>query len=157
MKTPFRLALALALVVLLAVAATAIAATTFTSGKYVGTTEQKNSEGKHRKIKFKVNASTGMMHSMRFVETGKCNDDGTSIGTQKRLHAEIDANGDFRIDAPSNSGASHIKVRGHVEGSKATGTFSLKSRFNKKSNKPDPDGSIKCSTGTVEWSAHASG
>lgn len=151
MKTTSRLALVIAIV--LALAAPAIAAS-FTTGKYSGKTEQVNkSTGKHRKISFHADSTAAQITNLKFVETGKCNDGGRSSGTQKGLHADVDDNGDFRIDAKSTSGATTLKLRGHIAGSKATGTFSVKSRFNKDTNEPDPDGGIKCSTGTVDWSA----
>ena len=39
----------------------------------------------------------------------------------------------------------------------ASGTFTVKSRFDKDTGNPDPDGSVKCSSGTVTWSAKLSG
>ncbi|MEA2389084.1 MAG: hypothetical protein QOG41_1857 [Thermoleophilaceae bacterium] len=151
MKKISRLALVVAIV--LALAAPAIAAS-FATGKYSGTTAQVNKRtGKHRKISFHADSTAAQITNLKFVETGKCSDGGRSSGTQKGLHADVDANGDFQISAKSTSGATKLKLSGHIGGSKAKGTFSVKSRFNKDTNNPDPDGSIKCSTGTVKWSA----
>ena len=151
MKTTSRLALVV--VICLALAAPAIAAS-FQTGKYVGKTEQVNKRtGKHRKISFHADSTAAQITNLKFVETGKCSDGGRSSGTQKGLHADVDDAGDFRIDAKSTSGATKLKLRGHIAGSKASGTFSVKSRFNANTNEPDPDGSIRCSTGTVEWTA----
>ena len=140
MKTTSRLALVVAIV--LALAAPAIAAS-FSTGKYRGTTSQINKgTGKHRKISFHADSTAAQITNLKFVETGKCNDGGRSSGTQKGLHADVDADGDFAIDAKSTSGATKLKLRGHISGHKASGTFSVKSRCNKDSNQPDPDGSI---------------
>jgi hypothetical protein len=150
MKTTSRLALVIGIV--LALAAPAIAAS-FATGKYTGTTSQVNkSTGKHRKISFHADSTAAQITNLKFVETGRCNDGGRSSGTQKGLHGNVDPSGDFKIAAQSTSHATKLKLSGHISGSKASGTFSVKSRFNKDTNEPDPDGSIKCSTGTVHWS-----
>src|SRR5207249_464802 len=48
-------------------------------------------------------------------------------------------------------------VAGEISGNKAHGQFVLKSRFNSHTNKADKNGSIKCSTGKVTWSATFAG
>ena len=141
-------------------AAPAIAAT-FSSGKYVGKTSQKNKNtGKKRKIQFRVDAANGEVRNLKFVETGKCSDGGSSLGTQK-LDLYIDENGNFvdqadktPVKATSKSGATKLRLTGKVTGTEAKGTFKITSRFtNGNPGEPDPDGSVKCSTGTVNWSA----
>ena len=152
-KTP----LVVLIVLALALAAPAFAAN-FQSGKYRGTTSQKNSNtGKHRSISFHADFDSLQITNLKFVETGKCSDGGKSSGTQKGLHADVDQNGDFTITAKSTSGATHLKLDGHIAGHKANGTFNVKSRFNKNTNQPDKHGSIRCSTGTVKWHASLSG
>jgi hypothetical protein len=148
--------LAILTVLVLALAGPAYALTSFTTGKYAGKTAQTKSNGKHRKISFHADFDASQVTNLKFVETGKCNDGGHSSGSQKGLHADVDANGNFKIVAKSSSGATKLKLNGSLSGTKASGTFSIKSRFNK-SNNPDPNGSIKCSTGTVKWSAKTTG
>jgi hypothetical protein len=153
--------IALACVLALALAAPAIAAT-FTTGKYAGKTSQINKRtGKHRKITFHADSAAGQISNIKFVSTGKCSDGSRSIGSQgkngNKLFADVDSNGDFSLFAPSKTGATKLKLKGHIEGNQASGTFSVKSRFDKDTGNPDPDGTVKCSSGTVEWSAKATG
>ena len=143
--------------VALAVAAPAVAAT-FQSGSYEGTTSQINKQtGKHRKITFKADAVNGEVTKIKFYAKGTCTDGGTSgrlHGTPpERLFADVDDTGHFNMVAKSPSGATTVRVQGDLAGSKASGTLSVKSRFNSKTNEPDPNGSIRCSTGKVTWSA----
>jgi hypothetical protein len=154
MKRTPRIAILVALA--LVFAAPALAAT-FTTGKYKGKTEQTKSNGQHRKISFHADSAASQITNLKFFETGKCSDGGTSSGDQKGLHADVDTAGKFAIDAQSPKGATKVKVRGTISGTKASGTFWVKSRFNKDTNKADPHGSIKCSSGTVSWSAKLSG
>ena len=56
------------------------------------------------------------------------------------------------VTAKSKMKATTVKVAGSISGTKASGTFSVKTHFNKKGN-PDKNGSIVCSTGKVHWSA----
>lgn len=151
MKIVSRLALALALA--LVVAVPALAATTFTTGDWAGTTSQRNGEGKKRKITFHADAAAGEITNMKFRSAGTCSDEGTSGGEQKNLHSTVGADGKFTINAVSQSGATTLKLTGTIVGNKASGSFTLKSRFNKRTNKPDKNGSIKCSSGLVKWSA----
>ena len=143
--------------VALAAAAPAIAAT-YESGRYAGTTSQINKQtGKHRKITFNADAVNGEVTKIKFYAKGKCSDDGTSgrlHGTPpERLFADVDDTGHFSMVAKSPSGATTIRVSGDLAGNKASGTLSVKSRFNAKTNEPDPNGSVRCSTGKVRWSA----
>jgi hypothetical protein len=149
MKKTSRLALLLALV--LALAAPALAAT-FTTGKYQGNTSQKKKNGKHRKISFHADNAAQQITNLKFTETGTCNDGGSSTGDQKGLHADVDAAGNFVIKGSSPSGATKLTLNGSIAGTKASGTFTVKSRFNKAGN-PDKNGKIKCTTGTVKWKA----
>jgi hypothetical protein len=148
--------LALLTVLALVLAAPALAST-FTTGDYVGTTGQKNGEGKHRKITLHADSTAGQLSRIKFFSTGKCNDGSHSHGWQgkgeNKLFADVDQNGHFSLFAPSKSGATKLTMSGTIVGNKASGTFTVKSRFNKDTNKPDPDGSVKCSSGTVKWSA----
>ena len=160
MKTARRIALLLTLALVVAVAAPAIAAT-FSSGLYKGKTSQTNKNtGKKRKIQFRVDAANGEVRNLKFVETGKCNDGGSSIGSQQ-LDLYIDENGNFvdqddetPVRATSKSGATKLRLVGKVTGTTAKGNFTIKSRFtNGNPGKPDPDGPVKCTTGKVTWSA----
>jgi hypothetical protein len=150
-KTTRLLLIALAVALAAAVPA-AYAAVTYQSGRYNGTTEQRNHEGKHRKITFRADYEGGEIRSMKFVESTKCSDGFNSVGTQRGLFGDVDENGDFVIKAVSSSGATHVTVKGHIEGRKAKGTINARSRFNKQ-NEPDPHGSIKCKSGDIDWSA----
>jgi hypothetical protein len=158
MKTTSRVALLSA--VALAAAAPAVAST-FTTGKYAGTTSQVNGKGKHRKITFDADSTAGQISHITFFETGKCNDGGHSHAWQgkgaNKLFADVDGNGHFSLFAKSRSGATKLTLSGTIAGSKASGKFTVKSRFNKDTNQTDPNGSVRCSTGTVKWSAKASG
>ena len=71
----------------------------------------------------------------------------------QNLHTTVDSNGKFVVDAVSKSGATRLHLTGTIAGHKAHGQFVLKSRFNSHTNRPDKNGSIKCSTGKVTWSA----
>jgi hypothetical protein len=143
-------------VLALAMAAPALAST-FTTGDYVGTTSQKNGEGRFRKIKLHADATAGQLSKIVFFSTGKCNDGSHSHGWQgkgeNKLFADVDENGHFSLFAPSKSGATKLTMSGTIVGNKASGTFTIKSRFNKNTNKSDPNGSVKCSSGKVKWSA----
>jgi hypothetical protein len=153
MKTTFRLASALALVLALA-AAPAIAAT-FTTGDYKGTTSQKDAAGHKRKLSFHADATNFKLTKLAFKETGLCNDGKTSFGSQHGLHASIGPKGKFSIDAHTASQATHITVSGTIAGTSASGHFKIITNFNQ-SGKPDPNGKSHCSTGTVNWSAKKS-
>jgi len=149
-----RIARAAALPVLvLALAAPALAAVTYSTGDYKGATSQRNGHHKFRKITFHADSVAGEITKMKFVESGTCSDGGTSSGSQKNLHTTVDSNGKFVVDAVSKSGATKLHLTGTIAGHKAHGQFVLKSRFNSHTNRPDKNGSIKCSTGKVTWSA----
>ena len=145
-------------VLVLALAAPALADVTYSTGDYKGTTSQKNGHHKFRKITFHADSVAGEITKMKFVESGTCSDGGTSSGSQKNLHTTVDANGKFVIDAVSpKTGATKLHLTGAISGNKAHGQFVLKSRFNSHTNKADKNGSIKCSTGKVTWSATFAG
>jgi hypothetical protein len=137
----------------LVAAAPALADVTYSTGDYKGTTSQKNGHRKFRKITFHADSVAGEITKMKFVESGTCSDGGPSSGSQKNLHTTVDANGKFVIDAVSKSGATKLHLTGAISGKRAHGQFVLKSRFNSHTNKPDKNGSVKCSTGKVTWSA----
>ena len=130
---------------LLVLAAPALAAT-FTPGKYGGKTKQ------GKKISFKANAETNEITSLKFKERGKCNNGDRSRGAQGPLSTDIADSGKFHITGTSTSGATKLTFNGKISGSKAHGSFTVKSRFNSAGN-PDPNGSVKCTTGKVKWSA----
>jgi hypothetical protein len=158
MLRPMRTSSRLALLVVLALALAAPAlASTFTTGDYVGKTSQKNGEGKFRKIKLHADSTAGQLSRITFFSTGKCNDGSHSHGWQgkgeNKLFADVDGNGRFSLFAPSKSGATKLTLSGTIVGNKASGIFTVKSRFNKNTNKADPNGSVKCSSGKVSWSA----
>ena len=152
-----RTRIALAAAAALATAAPAAAATTFRTGKYTGTTGQVNKNThKHRKISLRADSAAGQVSNIRFVTTGKCNDGSHSSGSQgthgNQLFADVDDNGDFKLVAFSTTHATKLTMSGHLEGTKASGTFKITSRFDDSGNS-DPNGSIKCTSGTVHWSA----
>jgi hypothetical protein len=160
MKNARHIALVLALALAVAVAAPAIAAT-FSSGLYKGKTSQTNKRtGKKRKIQFRVDAANGEVRNLKFVETGKCNDGGSSLGSQN-LDLYIDDDGNFvdqnfntPVRAKSDSGATKLTLTGKVTGTTAKGNFTIRSRFTSGNpGEPDPDGPVKCTTGKVTWSA----
>jgi hypothetical protein len=144
----------------LALAVPAIAAT-YSTGKYTGTTSQRNQNThKFRKITLHADSTAGRVSNIKFVSRGKCNDNTHSEGSQgkgdNKLFADVDDNGHFSLFAPSKTGATKLTMDGDLSGDQASGTFTVKSRFDKNS-KPDPHGSIKCTTGTVHWSAKLTG
>ena len=154
MKTIFRFAIPLAL--MLALAAPAMAGV-FSTGKYKGPTSQTNKNThKKRKISFHADATNQQITNMKWVSTGTCSDGGTSIGAQGPLVMDVGAAGKFSLTAKSKLKATTLKVQGSIAGTKASGTFWVKTHFNKKGN-PDKNGSIVCSTGTVKWSAKFTG
>jgi hypothetical protein len=163
MLWPMKIAARIALIAVLALAVAAPAlASTFTTGRYEGKTSQKNKNtGKFRKISFHADSTAGQISNIKFVSTGKCNDGSRSQGSQgkngNKLFADVDGNGHFSLTAPSKSGATKLKMSGTISGNQASGTFSVKSRFDENTGNPDPDGSIKCTTGTVHWSAKTTG
>ncbi|HEX8074523.1 MAG TPA: hypothetical protein VF545_06035 [Thermoleophilaceae bacterium] len=130
---------------LLVFAAPALAAT-FNGGKYGGKTKQ------GKKISFKADAQTSEIRSLRFSERGKCNNGDQSRGSQGPLSADVSDTGKFHITGTSTSGATKLTFNGTITGNKAHGSFTVKSRFNS-AGKADPNGSVKCSTGKVKWSA----
>jgi hypothetical protein len=145
----------------LALAVPAIAATTYSTGKYTGTTSQRNQNThKFRKISLHADSTAAQVSNIKFVSRGTCNDDTHSEGSQgkgeNKLFADVDDNGHFSLFAPSATGATKLTMEGDLSGDKASGTFTVKSRFDKNSH-PDPHGSIKCTTGTVHWSAKLTG
>ena len=148
--------LVLVAVIVLALAVPAYAAVTYQSGRYEGHTSQKNSEGKKRKISFHADFDAGQLSNIKFVSTGTCTDGGDSHGTQggkgSRLFAHPDGNGDFKFTAFSKNKATKLTMRGHIEGTKASGTFKVTSRYDKQGNS-DPDGSVTCTSHRVKWSA----
>jgi hypothetical protein len=158
MKPSVTTALVSALV--LAVAAPAVAST-FQTGKYTGTTGQKNKRThKFRKISLHADSTAGQLSNIKFVSTGECDDGSHSEGSQgtggNKLFADVDGNGDFSLTAKSPSGGTKLTMSGNIAGDKASGTFTVKSRFNK-AGKSDPHGSIKCTSGLVKWSAKLTG
>jgi hypothetical protein len=152
-----RTRLALAAVAALATAAPALAATTYSTGRYEGTTGQVNKNtGKHRKISLHADQAAGQVSNIKFVTTGKCNDGSHSTGSQgtngNHLFADVDGSGHFSLIAFSKTHATKLTMSGALAGTKASGTFKITSRFDD-SGTPDPNGSIKCTSGTVHWSA----
>lgn len=142
--------IAAALVACLLLAAPALGAS-FSTGNYAGKTKQK------RKISFHADFSTGELTAIKFVETGRCRDGTTTKGKQRDLVASVDANGNFKIAAKSDSGGTRLTLKGKIAGQKAKGYFVVKSRYRKNDTKPSPNGKIKCSTGKVKWSAKLHG
>lgn len=140
----------------LVLAVPAYAAVTYKSGKYVGHTSQKNSDGDHRKISFHANFDSGELTNIKFVSTGTCSDGGDSHGSQgtgdSKLFANPDENGDFHFTSTSKNKATVLKMKGHIEGHKASGSFKVTSRFNKQ-GESDPNGSVTCTSHKVTWSA----
>ena len=155
MRKPSRIVLALVTALVLAVAAPAIAAS-FTSGPYVGHTAQKNHRtGQFRKFSFTANASTSRITNLKFTNTGTCSDGGKSSGTQSGLAFNVRADGTFSGKGTSPNGATKLTLSGTITGTKAWGTFKVTSRFNKQGYL-DPNGSITCTSGVVQWWAHLS-
>ncbi|HKP92095.1 MAG TPA: hypothetical protein VJT75_19150 [Thermoleophilaceae bacterium] len=149
--------LVLAAVLVLALAVPAYAAVTYQSGKYVGKTAQRNSEGDKRKISFHADYDAGELSNIKFVSTGKCTDGGVSHGTQggkgSNLYALPNKDGDFKFTVQSKNKATTLKMRGHIGGTKANGEFKVTSFYDSQGNS-DPDGSVKCTSGWVKWNAH---
>jgi hypothetical protein len=148
--------LALVAVLVLALAVPAYAAVTYQSGKYVGKTAQRNSDGDRRKISFHANYDAGELTNIKFVSTGTCTDGGDSHGTQggkgSNLFAHPNGDGDFKFTVKSKNKATTLKMRGHIEGKKANGEFKVTSFYDSQGNS-DPDGSVKCTSGWVKWNA----
>jgi hypothetical protein len=141
----------------LAAAAPAIAAT-YESGKYEGHTAQVNKRtGEHRKFVLHADAVNSEVTGIKFYATGTCSDGGKSYGQQgtkpNRLFGDVDDTGHFDFTAHSTSGGTTVRVVGDLAGNKADGWCRVKSRFNSKTNESDPNGSIRCTTGKVHWSA----
>jgi hypothetical protein len=158
MKATSRLLVVLVLAAGLALAAPAIAAT-FSTGNWKGTTAQvKGPKGHrtHRKISFKADSAAQEITKLNVDAQGKCSDKGVSIDKQSGLFADVNADGTFKIEGSGPKGGTKFKLTGKISGKKASGTFVIKSRYNSK-NQPDKNGSIKCSTGTVNWSAAFAG
>jgi hypothetical protein len=151
---------ALIALIALAFAVPAYAAVTYQSGKYVGHTAQKNSQGEHRKISFHADFDAGTLTNIKFVSTGTCTDGGDSHGSQgtgdSHLHADTNANGDFQFTSFSKNKATKLTMKGHIEGHKASGSFKITSHFDKQGNS-DPNGSVTCTSHKVTWSAKKSG
>jgi hypothetical protein len=147
---------AIVAVLALALAVPAYAATTWQSGKYVGHTSQKNSEGHKRKISFHANFDAGELNNIKFVSTGTCTDGGDSHGTQggkgSHLYAYPNAQGDFKFTSYSKDKSTKLTMRGHIAGTKASGSFRVTSHYDKQGNS-DPDGKVTCTTGKVTWNA----
>jgi hypothetical protein len=152
--------LALTVLIALAFAVPAYAAVTYQSGKYVGHTSQKNSQGEHRKISFHADFDAGELTNIKFVSTGTCSDGGDSHGSQgtgdSHLHAAPNANGDFQFTSFSKNKATKLTMKGHIEGHKASGSFKITSHFDKQGNS-DPNGSVTCTSHKVTWTAKKSG
>ena len=148
--------MALALVALLAFAVPAFAAS-FSTGDYGGRTKQKNGKGKHRRISFHADFDADEITGIKFVETGKCKDGTTTIGKQKDLSAPVLANGTFTVKASSSNGGTKLSLKGKIAGTKASGSFIVKSRYKKHATKPNKHGKVRCSTGKVKWSAKLGG
>lgn len=152
--------LVLVAVLVLALAVPAYAAVTWQSGKYVGHTSQRNSEGQKRKITFHADYDAGELNNIKFVSTGSCTDGGDSHGTQggkgSHLYAYPGAKGNFGFTSYSADKSTKLTMKGHIEGSKASGWFNVTSHYDKQGNS-DPDGSVKCTTGRVNWNAKKSG
>lgn len=148
--------LVLAAVLVLALAVPAYAAVTYQSGKYVGKTSQRNSDGDRRKITFTADYDAGRLRSIKFVSTGTCTDGGDSHGSQggkgSHLFATPNDNGDFNFTVSSTNKATKLTFKGHIAGTKANGQFKVTSRYDKQGNS-DPDGSVKCTSGWVKWNA----
>jgi hypothetical protein len=148
--------LALVAVLVLALAIPAYAATTWQSGQYVGHTSQKNSEGHKRKISFHADFDAGELNNIKFVTTGTCTDGGDSHGSQggpnSHLFAYPNGNGDFQFTSFSKDKSTKLTMKGHIAGTKASGTLKVVSHYDKQGNS-DPNGSVTCSTHQVNWSA----
>jgi hypothetical protein len=125
------------------VSAAPVWALAFTTGGYAGTT------GQGKRISF--TASRDAVSQLRFKENGTCSNGKTSTGRQGPINAAIH-NGRFIHSGVSPSGATRSYVQGRLSGHTASGTLSVKARFNR-AGRPDPAGTIVCRTGTVHWSA----
>jgi hypothetical protein len=157
-KTTSRLVVAMAVALALAVPAIAAAAipAVFTTGDYPGSTSQKNGQGKHRKFSLHADVATQQITNLKFNEAGKCTDDGGTRGSQGPLSAPVAQDGTFSINESSPSGATTVKLAGKIGGASASGTLKVTSRFDSAGN-PTKGGSIRCTTGTVKWSAKTAG
>jgi hypothetical protein len=148
--------LVLVAVLALALAVPAYAAVTYQTGRYEGHTSQKNSKGKHRKISFHADFDAGEITNIKFVSTGTCTDGGDSHGSQggknSNLFANPDSNGDFKFTTYSKDKSTKLHMEGHIAGTKANGNFTVTSRYDKQGNS-DKDGSVKCTSGKVKWTA----
>ena len=145
-----RCRLAAVVAALLAFAAPALASS-FTSGGYGGKTKQ------GKRITFKADSSTLEVSNIKFSETGTCKNGDKSKGKQGPLSSTVSStSGKFHISGTSTSGATKLTLNGTISGTKAHGSFTIRSRFNK-SGKADPKGSVKCTTGKVKWNAKQGG
>ena len=145
--------IAVPLAVALALPAPVAFGASFSSGSYKGKTAQRNGKHKRRTISFRADGESGEIFGIKFVETGRCSDGTTTIGKQKDLSATVGADGKFSINATSPGGGTRLSLTGTIAGTKASGRFTVKSRFKKRGTKPNKHGKIKCSTGKVKWSA----
>jgi hypothetical protein len=136
-------ALALAVTSSAVLAMTASAGGVFRTGAYKGKTAQ------HLAISF--TAGKKAVRGLVFKEHGDCSDGRRSRGSQGPFTAPI-KHGSFHYAGTSPSGAAHSHITGTLSGKSASGTVRLDSRFNA-AGKPDPKGTLHCTTGVVQWSA----
>lgn len=131
--------------ILLVAAATAWgAATGFATGKYRGKTDQG--------LNVSFRATKQQVKGFSFKETGTCSDGRKSNGRQGPFTMTIDASGRFSESGASPSGATHSRITGKLSGKQASGTVRISSRFDTSGN-ADPKGTVKCTSGTVHWTA----
>jgi hypothetical protein len=132
--------------VLLVSAATAWGATAtgFATGKYRGKSDQG--------LKVSFRAGKQQVTGFAFKETGTCSNGQKSNGTQGPFTMTIDAKGRFSASGASPSGATRSRIIGKLSGKQASGTFRIDTRFDASGN-PDPNGTVRCTSGKVHWTA----
>jgi hypothetical protein len=93
------------------------------------------------------------VYNIAFKYRMKCSDGVTFQGRQEGYAAPFYYDEGVRFDRTSRSasGATAIRFRGRISGSKASGKLALAARYDENDN-PDPKGSVQCVTGTVKWS-----
>ncbi len=138
-------------IAVLALAGTGVAMAAFKTGKYSGKTNYKGA------VSFKVTSTKLSKLSIQVVFL--CTDNDKFQTTLGGFQAQSIVNGNYNATYTGSSGASTYVSKGKITRKKvgkkfvstARGTFTGVRRYNT-DDKLDPNGTVKCDTGTVRYS-----
>jgi hypothetical protein len=121
-----------------------VASAAFESGTYTGKT-------KGQKLAVSFKATQSKLSKLSFKVKFTCTDSDNFTTVLKDFASQNIVDGRYDASYEGSSKASEYRHRGKITGQTAAGSFTGTRRFNQ-DNKLDPNGTIRCRTGTVRYS-----